>query len=77
MLVWVLRRHAAKHCQQTIPEVHEQDIVDHYDVLKEYLLEFAHTRLPDLEDHKAPCTAELWQCMHVCMYCICMRACVY
>ena len=35
-------------------EVHEQDIVTHYVILREYLLEFSHARLPDLETHKAP-----------------------
>lgn len=35
-------------------KVHEVDIVNYYPLLKEYLLEFACNRLPDLEKHKVP-----------------------
>ncbi|CAJ1415138.1 unnamed protein product, partial [Effrenium voratum] len=34
-------------------EVHEQDLVNEYDLLKEYLLAFAASALPGVEDHKA------------------------
>ncbi|CAJ1333969.1 unnamed protein product, partial [Effrenium voratum] len=33
--------------------VHEQDLVNEYDLLKEYLLAFAASALPGVEDHKA------------------------
>ena len=34
-------------------EVHEEDIIGHYDILKPYLLQFAGERLPSNQDHQA------------------------
>lgn len=34
------------------PKVHEADIINNYNLLRDYLTAFAHEKLPSAEDHK-------------------------
>ena len=50
-------------CMSPLPtEVHESDMTANYELLKEYLLAFASSKLPSAEDQKASCQPQCGHC---------------